>query len=192
MGVVSAGRYTRQGLWSLFLVCALPLHAWTLLLAFRDISWLTDRTNSWDAIGVLCYGLLFALVESLLLFLVIALLGLLLPSRWEPERRIGMLSVVVLILCLWAMLGQLFFLLNAQVPAGIIAFLVGWQHPLWIIYSVVPAIVGATFLLPILAILRSERNRRFLAALIDRLGLLAMFYLLFDVAALVTVVIRNL
>lgn len=192
MGVVSAGRYTRQGLWSLFLVCALPLHAWTLLLAFRDISWLTDRTNSWDAIGVLCYGLLFALVESLLLFLVIALLGLLLPSRWEPERRIGMLSVVVLILCLWAMLGQLFFLLNVQVPAGIIAFLVGWQHPLWIIYSVVPAIVGATFLLPILAILRSERNRRFLAALIDRLGLLAMFYLLFDVAALVTVVIRNL
>jgi hypothetical protein len=173
-------------------VCALPLHAWTLLLAFRDISWLTDRTNSWDAIGVLCYGLLFALVESLLLFLVIALLGLLLPSRWEPERRIGMLSVVVLILCLWAMLGQLFFLLNVQVPAGIIAFLVGWQHPLWIIYSVVPAIVGATFLLPILAILRSERNRRFLAALIDRLGLLAMFYLLFDVAALVTVVIRNL
>jgi len=192
LGVVSAGRYTRQGLWSLFLVCALPLHAWTLLLAFRDISWLTDRTNSWDAIGVLCYGLLFALVESLLLFLVIALLGLLLPSRWEPERRIGMLSVVVLILCLWAMLGQLFFLLNVQVPAGIIAFLVGWQHPLWIIYSVVPAIVGATFLLPILAILRSERNRRFLAALIDRLGLLAMFYLLFDVAALVTVVIRNL
>jgi len=192
LGVVSAGRYTRQGLWSLFLVCALPLHAWTLLLAFRDISWLTDRTNSWDAIGVLCYGLLFALVESILLFLVIALLGLLLPSRWEPERRIGMLSVVVLILCLWAMLGQLFFLLNVQVPAGIIAFLVGWQHPLWIIYSVVPAIVGATFLLPILAILRSERNRRFLAALIDRLGLLAMFYLLFDVAALVTVVIRNL
>jgi hypothetical protein len=27
------GRYT-AGLWSLFLMCALPLHAWTLVLRF--------------------------------------------------------------------------------------------------------------------------------------------------------------
>ena len=61
-------RYTRQGLWSLFLMCAFPLHAWTLILAFRDISWLTDRTNAWDAVGVTSYGLVFAFVESMVLF----------------------------------------------------------------------------------------------------------------------------
>src|SRR5512143_2388513 len=79
-----ARRYSRQGLWSLFLMCALPLHAWTLILAFRDLSWLTDRTNAWDAVGVLSYGLLFALVESVLLFGMVVLLGLIVPRRWEP------------------------------------------------------------------------------------------------------------
>jgi len=45
----------------LFLISAFPLHVWTLLLAFRDFSWLTERTNLWDAIGVLSYGLIYAL-----------------------------------------------------------------------------------------------------------------------------------
>ena len=69
-------RYSRQGLWSLFLTCAFPLHFWTLILVFRDISWLTDRTNAWDAIGVASYGMIFAFTESVVIFLVAALLGI--------------------------------------------------------------------------------------------------------------------
>src|SRR5512141_1446140 len=71
------GRYTRQGLWSLFLMCAFPLHVWALILAFRDVSWVTERTNSWDAVGVVAYGLLFTLVESVLVFGIMTLLGFL-------------------------------------------------------------------------------------------------------------------
>ena len=97
-------------------MCALPLHAWTLILAFRDLSWLTDRTNAWDAVGVLCYGLLFAFLESVVVFLVASLLGFLTPPRWEPKRRIAVLSIVVLVMSLWAMVTQLFFLTNAQIP----------------------------------------------------------------------------
>ena len=186
------GRYTRGGLWSLFLMCALPQHAWTLVMAFRDLAWLTDRTNSWDAIGVLCYGLLFALVESLLLFIIVALLGLLLPPRWEPERRIALLGIFALVLSAWAMLAQLFFLTNVQLSQGMIAFLVASEHPLWVIYGVLLVLVSATFLLPAWAIARPGGGSRVAAAAIDRLGLLAMFYLVFDVAALVIVVIRNL
>jgi hypothetical protein len=186
------GRYTRQGLWSLFLMCALPLHAWALLLAFRDLSWLTDRTNAWDAVGVLCYGLLFALIESLLLFVVTALLGLLIPRRWEPERRTALLSVLVLVLCVWAMLGQLFFLTNARLPEGLIAFLVRSGHPLRIMYPAIVVLVGVSFVLPAWAVMRSARGLQAAGGLIERLGLLAMLYLVFDAAALVIVVIRNL
>ncbi|MFH1183814.1 MAG: hypothetical protein V1755_02095, partial [Chloroflexota bacterium] len=135
MPTLILGRYTRQGLWSLFLMCALPLHAWTLLLAFRDLSWLTDRTNAWDALGVLCYGLLFALVESALLFLITVLLGLLIPKRWEPDRRIALLAGFVLVLAAWAMLAQLFFLANVRLPDGMIAFLVHSGRPLRVIYG---------------------------------------------------------
>jgi hypothetical protein len=179
-------------LWSLFLMCALPLHVWTMMLAFRDLSWLTDRTNAWDAIGVLCYGLLFALVESLLVFIVAALLGLILPKRWEPDRRIALLGLFVLVLSVWAMLEQLFFLASARVPDSIIAFLVRDAHPMRLLYGVLVVIVAATFLLPGWVVSRSAGGLRSTLALIDRLGLLAMFYLAFDAAALVIVVIRNL
>jgi hypothetical protein len=186
------GRYTRQGLWSLFLMCALPLHAWTLVLAFRDLSWLTDRTNAWDAVGVLCYGLVFAFVESAIVFLITTLLGLLSPRRWDPGRRVGVLSILVLVLSLWAMAAQLFFLTDFQMPGAVIAFLVHSGHPLRVIYAVLPALVGATFLVPVVLVARSERGTRVMSGLIERLGLLSTFYLVFDAAALVIVVIRNL
>ena len=73
-----------------------------------------------------------------------------------------------------------------------IAFLVASAHPLWVIYGVLLVLVSATFLLPAWAIGRPGGGLKVAAALIERLGLLAMFYLVFDVAALVVVVIRNL
>lgn len=185
------GRYTRQGLWTLFLMCALPLHAWTMILAFRDLSWLTDRTNAWDAVGVLCYGLLFALAESIVVFLVTALLGFLLPKRWTVTRRISVLAVLMLLLSLWAMVDQLYFLAGARVPGAILNYLVHSGHPFRVIYAVVLAVVGATFVAPVVALLRSERAVSFVNAVIDRLSLLSMFYLVFDVAAVAIVVIRN-
>jgi hypothetical protein len=186
------GRYTRQGLWSLFLMCALPLHAWTLILAFRDLSWLTDRTNAWDAVGVLCYGLVFAFVESVVVFVVASLVGFLTPGSWDPKRRIGVLSILVLVLSLWAMVGQLFFLTNFRIPGAIIAFLVRSRHPLRVIYAVLPAVVLASFLVPMILVVRSKRGTQAMSGLIERLGLLSTFYLVFDVAAFVIVVVRNL
>jgi hypothetical protein len=186
------GRYTRQGLWTLFLMCALPLHIWTLILAFRDLPWLTDRTNAWDAFGVMSYGLIFALVESILLFLAFALLGTLVPKSWEPGRRVNLLSALALILSLWAMISQLFFLAGVHVPDGIIAFLVRSPHPLWIIYGALLALTGISFLLPAWSALKQGSGLRVIGSAVERLGLLAVLYLIFDAAALVIVVIRNL
>lgn len=187
-----ARRYSRQGLWSLFLMCALPLHAWTMIMAFRDLSWLTDRTNAWDAIGVLCYGLLFALIESLLVFLLAALLGFLIPGRWDQEQRIAVLTVLVLVLSLWAMAEQLFFLLNVRVPSAIIGLLVRADHPLRALNLIILAAVAVTLMIPVLQVLRSKRALAFVGGMIERLSVLAMFYLVFDVAGLVIVLVRNL
>jgi len=186
------GRYTRQGLWTLFLMCALPLHIWTLILAFRDLPWLTDRTNAWDAFGVMAYGLLFALAESVLLFIVFLLLGMLVPRSWDPARRVNLLGALVLILSLWAMISQLFFLAGVRLPDAVIAFLVGSAHPLWVIYAVLLAVTGISFALPAWAALRPGRGLQTIGAAVERLGLLAVLYLVFDAAALVIVVIRNL
>jgi hypothetical protein len=186
------GRYTRGGLWSLFLMCALPQHAWTLIMAFRDLDWLTERTNAWDAIGVLSYGLLFALVESALLFLVALLLGLIVPRGWEPERRTTLLGSLVLVLSFWAIVSQWFFVAEVQLPEGLVGWLAANPHPLWVIYAVMLAATLASFLLPAWAVVRQGRGLRWLGGVMERLGLLATLYLVFDVAAVAIVVIRNL
>ncbi len=184
--------YSKQGLWSLFLMCAFPLHAWTLILAFRDLSWLTDRTNAWDAVGVTAYGLLFAFTESVAIFLIAALMGFLVTRYWDSNRRISLLSVLVLILSLWAMVSQLYFLAGVSVPDGLIDFFAHISHPVRILYGIALAAVTPTVLVPALLILRSDKALQFTKGLIERLSLLTMFYLLFDVAGLVIVIIRNL
>lgn len=192
LGSWMSRRYTRQGLWSLFLMCALPLHVWTMILAFRDLSWVADRTNAWDAVGVLSYGLVFALVESLLVFGVVALLGFLVSGHWAPRWRISLLTVLVLVLSLWAIAEQLYFLLNLSFPTVIVDFLMHTAHPFRVLQAGVVGLVSVTFLLPTVLMLRSGKAIRFVEGLIERLSLLTMFYLVFDVAGLVIVLIRNL
>ena len=192
LGSWMRGRYSRQGLWSLFLMCALPLHVWTMILAFRDLSWVADRTNAWDAVGVLSYGLVFAFVESLVVFGVAALLGFLVSGHWAPQWRVGLLTVLVLVFSLWAIAEQLYFLLNVHLPAAMIEFLLHTDHPFRVLNAGVVGLVSATFLVPTVLMLRSGKAVRFVEGLIERLSLLTMFYLVFDVAGLVIVLIRNL
>lgn len=138
-------------------MCAFPLHAWTLILAFRDISWLIERTNAWDAVGVTAYGLLFALVESVAIFLVATVLGFLVSVQWDKDRQVALLTVLVLIASLWAMMDQLFFLLNVSLPGQMIHFLVQTDHPLRVLYAAVLAMVIPTVLIPAILVLQSIR-----------------------------------
>jgi hypothetical protein len=185
-------RYSRQGLWSLFLTGAFPLHFWTLILVFRDISWLAERTNAWDAIGVASYGMIFAFAESVVVLLVVVLLGFLTPKQWEPDRRIAFLGLLILITSAWGMIGQLLFLWNIFLPAQAIQFLRSSSHPLRIIYAVCLMVITPTVLLPVYTFMRSNKAILFMQNLMERLALLATFYLVFDLLGLIIVIIRNL
>lgn len=184
-------RYSKQGLWNLYLICAFPLHFWTIILAFRDFSWVTERTNSWDAIGVVSYGLIFAFIESIVVFLVALLLGFLASKKWNEDRRLALVGILVFITSLWAMLSYLFFMLQAPIPENTISFLVSLAHPLRFMYAVSLALVGFTIALPTYLVLRSDAFLKSVQGLFERLSLLTLFYLFFDVMGLIIVIIRN-
>ncbi len=192
LATIFTKRYSRQDFLSLFLMCALPLHIWTMILAFRDMSWVAERTNAWDALGVFSYGLVFALFESLLVFLVAALLGFLVPGRWERRQRLNLLTVLVILISLWAIAEQLFFLLNLHLPGFFIRLLLESGHSLRTLYLVLGALVLITIILPVLVVIRSGKASGIVSAVIERLSLLTMFYLLLDAVAIVIVVVRNL
>lgn len=185
-------RYSKQGLWSLFLISAFPLHIWTFFLALRDFSWVSERTNSWDAIGVISYGLLFALIESVAVFLVVVLLGFLVSKKWDESRRNTLLGMLVLITSLWAMFGYLFFLIPMSVPGETIQYLASSEHPLRLMYIFSLIMVSLTVLPPVYFILHSDKFLQAVQGLFERLALLTLFYLFFDVVGIVIVVIRNL
>jgi hypothetical protein len=184
-------KYSRQGLGSLFLTCAFPFHFWTLIFVFRDISWLTERTNLWDAIGVASYGMVFALVESVMIFFVVALAGFFIP-RWQSDQRIAFLGLLILVASVWGMISQLLFLWNVSLPIQVIEFLRNSGHALRILYAVSLAVVIATIVLPVYLFIRSKKATAIMQSLMERLSLITMFYLIFDVAGLMIVIIRNI
>ena len=185
-------RYSKKGLWSLFLICAFPPHLWTLIFAFRDISWLTERTNLWDAIGVVSYGMIFAFVESVVIFLVLALLGLILPAQWYSDRRIAFLSLLILLTSVWGMISQLLLVWSVPLPIQAIRFLRSSNHPLRMLYAACLVVVTPTILLPVYLFIKSKQSIAFMQDLIERLSLLATFYLFFDFVGLIIVMIRNI
>jgi hypothetical protein len=183
--------YHKQGLWSLFLMCAFPLHFWTLLLAFRDVSWITERTNAWDAIGAVSYGMIYAFVESILVFIVISLLGFFVSRCWNIERRVALLGMFALIISLWAMASQLYFLWGTYLPEPVFQALIHNAHPVRTMYMLSFALVVTTFVIPTYFILQSDKGLKAAQDFIERITLLSMFYIFLSFVGLVIVIIRN-
>lgn len=184
--------YSRKGLWSLFLIVAFPIHVWTFILYFRDISWITERTNSWNAIGVGAYALLFALFESLVVFLVLFLFGLLLPRRWPEEKRIALLGVLFLLAALAAILGQLYYLMGSDFQEKIYKLLAVTNHPVRVFYLLILIPLIAIVVVLSYFILKSNKAAHSALEFFDRLSLLTSLYLVFDVVGIFIVIIRNI
>lgn len=160
-------------------------------MVFRDLSWLTERTNLWDAIGVAAYGMLFAFIESVLLFLVVLLLGLVIPKQWHSDRRITFLALLILITSAWGMMSQLLFLWNISLPPPAIQFLRSSEHPLRVLYAGSLVIVTSTVLLLVFLFVKLKTSVAFMQNIMERISLITMLYLLFDLLGLVIVLIRN-
>jgi|GEM_PF-422996 len=186
-----ASRYTKQGLWSLFLMCVFPQHLWTLILVFRDMSWLIERTNVWDAIGDAGYAMVFAFFESLIVFCVFVLVGFITPGRWEVNRRIAFLTLLLFIASIWGMVAQLLYLWNIWLPWPLMQFIASTGRPLVMLYILSLAIVVPTVFLPVYAFVKSKKALHNMLEIMDRLSTLSMLYLFFDLVGLVIVIIRN-
>ncbi len=188
----AADRYTKQGLWSLFLMSVFPQHLWTLILVFRDMSWIIKRTNVWDAIGNASYAMVYAFFESLVVFCVIVLMGLITPKRWEVNKRIAFLTVLLLTAAIWGMIAQLLYLWNVWLPLSVMQFCASTGRPLVMLYLISLAIVVPTVTLPMFIFITSKKALPATLDFMDRISTLSMLYLFLDVAGLVIVIIRNI
>jgi hypothetical protein len=145
----------------------------------------------WDAIGVISYGLVFAFVESLVLFIVYLLLGFLVSTHWNGVFRITLLGTLALLLSVVAMLAQASFIWNVSLPGQFMLYIAHISHPLRFLYGF--ALIGVLLIIvpPILLILKSEKFMSSMHSFLERLTVLAGFYLVLDLIALIIVIVRN-
>lgn len=173
------------------MVYAFPLHVWTFLMVFRDFAWVAQRTDVWDAVGLASYALVFALMETVSFFLLMLLLGMLVPRNWSLEKRTVFIGTMGLIIIIWSILCQVYFYLEKPIPAYIITFLVGISHPLrvlWagMIFLVIFSTGGLAYL-----ITKFEKVVDITLKLFERIVVISAFYVFIDIAGIIIIIIRN-
>jgi hypothetical protein len=90
------------------------------------------------------------------------------------------------------MISQLLLVWSVPLPIQAIQFLRSSNHPLRMLYAACLAVVSPTILLPVYLFIKSKKSIAFMQDLMERLSLLATFYLFFDLVGLIIVIIRNI
>lgn len=181
----------KHALWQIFVAAAFPIHVWSIILALRDIPWVAERTNIWDAIGVAGYELVFSLLESLLIWVVAVLFGSLLLRNWSENKRVSVLSVLILVTILGAICGQYVEIVQLPFSSQIGAFLTTKQNPMWLIYGALSVIILPIVLSSAYFAAYSDTCQNVVPAILDRIAPLMVLYLSLDALGLIMILIRN-
>ena len=117
-------------------------------------------------------------------------------SLWARLKDAGLwllnMTILFLITAAWGMISQLLFIWNVELPPPAMQFLARSVHPLWWLYAGGLAVVLLTVLLPVHLFFQSNKLSLLIQEFTERLSVLTIFYLLFDLAGLVIVIIRNI
>ena len=98
----------------------------------------------------------------------------------------------MLLIGFWAILGQLYFVLELQATESLASFLIISGRPLRTLYIISLLIVFPSIVLPIFFIDRSDKFKKLILEILDRLSLLSILYIALDLLGIVIVVIRNI
>ncbi len=161
-------------------------------MGFRDFSWVAARTNVWDALGLLSYSLAFALVESMGIFLILVILGLLIPHWLDADKRLAFLGTAFLVVALWAIGGQVYSWMRYPLPTWFASLLIRTNHPFRYFWLTVFLLTTVSAALPLILIVRQNNFRSSMIEIFDRISTISSLYVFFDVLSIVIIAMRNL
>jgi hypothetical protein len=186
-------RFSVGSLVNFFLVCAFPFHLWKIIMLIRDVGWVTQRAGTDSFLGLSSLAMLYALVESILFFIILLVLGLLIPWRWPAKRVFSILGFIALWAPVWDILVQVYRGTEFQHPGFLTSWLFSTGHPLRYAY---PLLIGFSILIVAITIAGiwftsfNQKIQQGVDNFLGRIALLSAIYLVLDVAALVIFLIR--
>ena len=157
---------------------AFPVHVWAIInILVIFPAWLL-RLSIWELAGAISYPLVFALLESSILWIGLVALSYVLPRKWLADKFVALSSVLVWLLAAWAALVQFIYERILQ----------------WGLEQILPGLllVAFSFGLVYWLVQRHGRLEGLIKRLTQGLAVLTYLYMIFDLLGLVVVIIRNL
>jgi hypothetical protein len=162
-------------------------------MLIRDAGWITQRSGTDSLIGVASLSMIYALVESLLFFLLLLILSLLIPWKWDTKRVFAILGFIAIWVPIWDMASQVYRAANLTNPGFLVGWLVSTQHPVRYGYPLLAFIVLAVIALTSGGIWLISFNQKFqqhVTNLLERITILSALYLVLDLVSMVVLAIR--
>jgi hypothetical protein len=168
---------SKEQLLLLFAACVFIIHVWSIFIVLREVpAWLL-RLNYWDLIGVIAYTQVYALVESLVVFLVLIIFAAILPAKLLRDKLVALGTMFVTISSLWFVLAHY----NDELIRN-------WGAKEFFI--VMLAFLVSIFI-PYVLIQRYSKIAVIIDKLMGRIAVLSFAYVFVDVICIFIIVIRN-
>ncbi|MCA9921101.1 MAG: hypothetical protein KC419_12270 [Anaerolineales bacterium] len=169
---------TKQELYYFLLACVFPIHVWSLINVMREIPAWVLRLSIAEMLGVIAYAQLFALLDTLVVFLPLVLVSAVLPASLLRKRFVAVGTAVVFITSGWLIYLHLNNWVFEQRDTAVFA--------IWGVTYLV-AMIGVYLLIQ-----RSEKVAAGISNFVQRLSVLSILYLIVDIISLIIVVVRIL
>ena len=167
-----------QDLVLLFAVGAFPVYVWSIVNVLNAVPAWMLRLNTWDLIGMIAYSQVFALIESIIVFLALLLLGIILPTRLVGDKFVALASMMVLMSSICAV--------RAHYTQEIFGAEQIKQLAFW--FAIYLISIGALFVL----VHRCQSFERLIRSLASRLVVLIFVYVSVGLVSVVVVFLRNI
>jgi len=182
-------RFGGKGLWSLFLLCAFPIHLWSIIVVLNNVSVINQR-DLWFFLGYASYSLVFAFFESIFVFICVILLSFLIPKLWQGEMLFSLFGVLVFVVVSWAIIDQTILAMSNH-PITKFFNLLSSVNP-WLSIFIGFIIVLSSVVVPIYFLVRSAKLLIIVLNIFERIVVLSIIYAVLDFAGLIVIIVRNL
>ena len=99
-------RFSKEEVIRVLAFCVIPTHSWTIMNMLQDFpAWLISL-NLWDLIGTVSYTLTSVLFEALVVFLVLMLLGFMIPKKWIGDRYVALSGLIIIETTIFAIIAH--------------------------------------------------------------------------------------
>lgn len=173
-----------------FLTISFPTHFWTLLMVFRDIEFVTERTDLGGTAGYAGYSVLIALAEGLIFSIAIWGLSLVVARKMDKDTIFTLLVSLYYVIAFASMLDMAAHVFD-QVRISR-QYLYGLAKYPEVTYSLVAGSILVGWIASLLLVLKSAKAARIIQEVLERIMLLSYLYLFLDAVGIIVIIWRNL